>query len=231
MAVAKANTFDGGTAGVSVSAANSGGLSGDAFTSVNAAITYLGTDSYPAAGLSAVNATASLAAATWSALTLTGASLFTRQHIRIAANPASASPILFGFTSASTQVAKVDLSNTGKLVLSYSPSQTQVGITATTVPLETWVRVETEMTTGASPSFKLWLYLDPQATVEDELVSTSAALGASAIAELGFYTPGGITYRMDGVALAESKIGRIVLPQPPFATPIAATAIHRASRW
>lgn len=231
MAVSQFNDFNGGTDGALITAANSGGVSGTAFSTDSAAATYSAADGYPPGGLSAVNATAGLTSVKWTGLSLTGSSLFTRQHVRIASYPASDDHILFGFAAGSTQVAVLQINSTGKLVLRYGGSQIQAGISSTSIPLNTWVRIETEMTTTASAKFRVWLYTDPQALVETELVDTSPALGTSKIVEAWFYMPGGITYRLDSIGVAESAIGRALIPGVPRAATVAPTAVHRASRW
>lgn len=225
------NDFNGGSDGTLITTANSGGVSGTAFDAAGTA-TYLASDGYPPGGLCAVNATTNIDTLTWSGFALTGNSLFTRQHIRIASYPASEAPILFGFAASSTQVARLNLSPTGKLVLRYSPAQTQAGISTTSVPLDTWVRIETEMTTNdVSSHFRVWLYTDPQALVETELVDTAPNLSTSKIVQQNFYMPDSITYRLDSIGIAETAIGRVTIPSVARASMVAPTAIHRASRW
>ena len=232
MAVALANTFDGGTDNTQITTGNSGGASGDAFNSASSDLRYRASDAY-ASPMCAVNPTANLALVTWSSLSLTGNSLFVRMHMRIASYPGSDQHCFFAFGPSSAQIAGMKLSSTGKLLIHFSGSQTQVGITTTSVPTEQWIRVELEVLVGTvgNARLRLWLYLDPQADTHTEMLDTSPNLGTTKPVDANFYLVPSITYRLDGIALAESKLGKMILPQVPFPTRIAPTAVHRASRW
>lgn len=147
------NNFNGGSNGTTISTANSGGTSGDAFQTVTSAPAYTTTN---ATGTHAplVAQLVNVDELYWTGLTFTGRTLWARAYIYLTAYPtAPAGSILTIGTSGSTGGGRLRINNTGTLFVANPSFSTLTGMTTSApVPLNQWVRVELMVTVGTTTS-------------------------------------------------------------------------------
>lgn len=170
------NGAEGGSHGVTVSAANSGGASGDAFNSTvgTPAITFdnthaLGTLAYRVAP------TTSAQQVVWSSASLgTQSELWARVYIWSGGAPSAANGLL-RFTVGGSQTARLSYESTGVMVFRDAGNAAEI---TGTVAITTgqWVRVEVHaIFTPATGTTEIRLYNNADSTTASETLSSGTA--------------------------------------------------------
>lgn len=170
------NTAEGGSDGTTVTTANSGGSSGDAFDSV--VINGVGTLAYRSAhaahgGLSyGVNPDISqLCYVQWSTTIGTQTDFYGRCYLYLTANPSSNTINLLRFLNGTALAAAVRVSAAGKLQ-AIDAAGTQQGGTTAVVSLNTWIRIGWHVVTNATTgSIEVKLYNTPDSLTPTETLT------------------------------------------------------------
>jgi hypothetical protein len=213
MTFVRSNTAEGGTSGATVTTANSGGASGDAFSAVSIgsgstlictnALAFSGTKSYQFA-----ETTSHAVTANW---TITGVAgpLYARSYIYF---QSTAGPGYAYFVSGGTGSMTVVVSSAGKVQVLCSGVTT---LTSTTVlSANTWYRIEAQFTFGTGTSQAVMRLYDASGTLLETLTTaaTGTVTGATTLA-FGSSGTTTVTYNMDNLAASDQGwIGPYVAP-------------------
>lgn len=182
--MARSNSFEGGTNGVTVTAGNSGGASGDALDAVDA-----GTGTVQFSTAQAAHGTTSMVVATsTSSVAYAGYTLASvgsdimRGLFRLTSLP-SVVQILARYMSGASQGLRVNVKAAGTLEVR-DASNSVVGTTTAMVSTGQWWRLEMQTTLGAGTgACALRLYNSPDGTtVTDSLTLSNLTLTANATA-------------------------------------------------
>ncbi|MFI6182550.1 hypothetical protein ACIA8R_43975 [Nonomuraea sp. NPDC051191] len=222
------NSFDGGVAGQTVTVANSGGDSGDAFYAADA-LTYA---SAPARGrLSASSSFLYYTLKWYCAGTFTGP-WYLRSYIYTFGLPSS--PVRIHSIDGASQLNQyVNVRSDGALELfskaTETPTYTSLGATSAGIATDQWVRVETMWDLNGPVETRLFNNPDsltPTASVSGTLIGLTAAFSTA-----NFITPSG--WWVDDVGVSDQGwIGPTVTPSSVSGSRlISPAASHRASRW
>jgi fibronectin type 3 domain-containing protein len=206
-----ANSFEGGTNGTAVTAANSGGASGNALNAVSCSA---GTVTYSTASAAhgSVSALASpgtgLCYVQWSKSITPTNEAYGRAYLNLSANPAGAFVLLKATDASFGRDIQVNLSKTGKLSILDAAGTTQATFT-NSVPLNSWVRLEWHVIAAASGTVELRMYAGDSATpIESHLVTgvnTGTTIGAYQLGALSSVSGGlGATIGIDDLAYGTS---------------------------
>ncbi len=143
----RTNSFSGGSNGVTISTANSGGDSGDAFSSIGGSPSYITSN---ATGLRAPMVASMPASSrlTWDSLTLADRTLYVRTHVYCTGNPASTTTII---DIDVTSKAGVRINTAGRALL-VSRTGSTLATSTSALPTNQWVRVELQVTFGTTSS-------------------------------------------------------------------------------
>src|SRR6266704_1706023 len=193
------NSLEGITpSGTTVTAANSGGVSGQAFSaseiSIGAGATVASDSTRAAHGaLSlklATGGTSGVFCVGWDSFTVTGSTLWFRFYAYHTANPAAIYR-LASAANASSLCAAVYLNTSGTLRVDNASGGTILTLT-NAIPLNAWYRVEGFFTFSATAGqAELKLFTSPDATSPLETQTTTAAQNTSTLATKFFFGDGG----------------------------------------
>lgn len=174
------NTFEGGSNGVTITTGNSGGVSGNAFDTLNigSGATFAFDNAKAAHGsLSckvATGASAAVSLAEWSASMGSQAQVWFRLYLYFTGNPAASLAVWRGYQGISTLCAGLDVASNGTLFMQNAAFGT-IFSTTTAIPLNQWFRVEGFAIGSASVGqAELKLYSNADSTTATES-HTSAA--------------------------------------------------------
>lgn len=219
-----ANTFDGGTDGVTITTGNSGGLSGDALGYVAGSPVFSNTQAHSGT-LSARFPASSFAALGYE---LAATELWLRVYVWLPNHAAEALIRLWDAVDASGgYLGGIDTKVNGNLDLRCGGATVNM---AGAVALNQWVRIEARFstTTGA----EAWLYNDADGSTPTATASTASNMFATSNTQelIRFSGTTAFSYFDDLKVSNEGPIGPAV---DPMARPMltAMTAVHRASRW
>lgn len=194
-----ANSFDGGSAGSAVTAANSGGASGTAFDVAAGTSTAWGT--YDTAqsmrgGMSAVwNYTGAANIATFSYTGLNVATLYGRLYLRLGSIPNFTHRLLLWTDTAAAASARMRVETSGKIQFADSSNgQIAATLSTTALTLNTWYRIEWTVTTGLTTgSCQWWLYTGHSVIPIETLSATNQAFTANNFDKIDFGSQSGPT--------------------------------------
>ncbi|GAA0954192.1 hypothetical protein [Nonomuraea longicatena] len=211
---AVANNFDAGQHGAPITAENSGGLNGMAFTLTTGEPRYTGDRPRRPGGLALDCATADgQAEVRWTGPPgLTGTTIFARFYWRAVDNTGRRQTV-FDMTSESAWVVDLwnDLPNSLRLDFAGT-----VGPSLTGIPADRWVRIEVGLTVTAGVGHvEAWAYHDPDSATADQHVVSSFTAVAEIPHRFRFYVvrdAGGHTL-VDDIAVADTKLGPVGLPR------------------
>ncbi len=184
------NSFEGGTNGTTISAANSGGSSGTAFDTVTiGAGATLAFDSTRAAhgGLSAKVATGGSAQSMvqWTTAVGTQTEVWGRVYVYFTAVPSPAVKLLRFFNGAS-QAGAINVNISGFLVL-LDATNTQVAVGSVAVTTGAWARIEFHVLANATTgAIEAKLFNTADGTTVSELVSATNKNTNSALTDYRF---------------------------------------------
>ncbi|MGR6922545.1 hypothetical protein ACU635_50540 [[Actinomadura] parvosata] len=212
--VAKTNSFDGGTNGVTISTGNSGGSNGSAFNVITGSPQYTNAQVFGGSGLAAFNPTSGADChMDWTGVTQVGDTFCLRLYMR-----------LVSATSAIQRVAVVQgpggvvsavWMTSGRILRVYLGFS--ISITAqlaTPVPIGQWCRVELRwrIDSGGSGTAEIWRYDDPNSAVASDyaLSSTQAwPSGKPGMVEWHLQRDAGGWWYLDNVAVSDQRIGPV----------------------
>jgi hypothetical protein len=212
--VAVSNSFEGGTNTTTISAANSGGASGNAFdlVSIGAATPFTFDNTQAAHGsLSAKIAptASSTTVAEWNTSVGTQTEFWGRAYVYLTGNPAS-TWLFHRVQNAGTNVARIALT-TGRLIrLDGGSANTALFTAATALPLNAWCRIEWHILVSATVGqLDVRIFrtaLDGTTADESSALAATQNLGAQATqyqfgGVQGSATPSG-TFWFDDVAIS-----------------------------
>jgi hypothetical protein len=175
-----ANTFEGGTDGVTISAANSGGASGDAFTSVFGTSLFQNSPAIGGMAMEVVDAAGSTGVR-WTGFGLGSVSVYFRGYYYLTAFPTTNALIpMFVQTAAAASCAQLQLTTAGKLRNLNAAAGPLGTAGAVSVALNQWIRIEWRVLASTTVGEAEWrLFNTADSTTADETQNnTGAVLGA-----------------------------------------------------
>ncbi|MGS2645823.1 hypothetical protein [Streptosporangium sp. G12] len=219
-----ANNFNGGTNSTTITTGNSGGLSGAALGHVNGAPVFSNAQAHSGT-LSARFPASSFTAIGYE---LSSSAFYLRVYAWLPNHAAESLVRLWDAVDASgTYRGGLNTKVNGNLDLVCGGATVNM---AGAIALNQWIRIEARFstTTGA----EAWLYNDADSDTPTATASTATNLAGAVATQEVIRLSGttAISYFDDFAVSDEGPIGPAVDP-PPRSTLIAATAIHRASRW
>ncbi len=146
----KKNSFNGGTASSTITTGNSGGTSGDAFTTVGGAPVYTTSQATGDRGPLVARLVPSSDFLEWGSLTLSGRTLYLRAYLYLTATPSLGDYIISAGSASADVVLWIDSS--GRLSVRNGGMFTDFAKQTGAVPLNTWCRVEVKFTIGTTSS-------------------------------------------------------------------------------
>lgn len=167
-----ANSFEGGTTGTTITTANSGSTSGDAFnsTSIGTSATLTFDNGHAAHGsLAALPATSS-SDTVYSAWTVSGSTIYLRMYCYITGAPAANTNIL-RLVNGGTILFTARINSTGKLAFLWS-SGTLGGTSTNSVNTAAWFRIEASLDLVAG-NISVYLFNSMDSTTPTETLSVS----------------------------------------------------------
>ncbi|WP_204016072.1 phage tail family protein [Sphaerimonospora thailandensis] len=197
------NNFNGGSDGTKITAANSGGDSGDAFQTASST-------NYTSANATGMRAplvavfpddNGTLA---WTGLTLAARTLYVRIYCYLTELPSNAVVQIDAGSGSTVATIRFNSNGTVRLV-----NRSGVSLATTTSPVSTgqWVRIEAKIVVGTSASngsCELRLYLNPDSGIPTDAVPASGVdLGTTLPARVMFFNPGFSAFYMDDVAVSD----------------------------
>ncbi len=188
-----ANSFEGGTNGVAVTTANSGGTSGDAFNAVagavaGATLAYSATE-MAHGSLALQVATAATAGTQWVGYTTsfgTNSDFYLRFNLYLTALPAASATLWRGFSGAAT-LCSLNMNTSGQLRVQDSLGVVVSGSTSGALPTGQWVRVELHITMSTTVGqTELRVYHSVDSTVATFSAQSTATLNLGATSADGY---------------------------------------------
>lgn len=219
------NTFEGGTNTTTISAANSGGISGDAFDAVTisatAGVTFDNTHTLQGSALAAkvsTGGTAGNADLDWTtSLVTVGTTLYARLYLYATANPGTSHRIWVAAPSSGTHCIS-QMTTTGKLNILTSTGGA-IATSTNSIALNQWVRVEYSTVATPTGTVTAKLYNNADSTVATETLSGANSGGTNQIVKSVFGISGTAVANvgpiwMDGLATGNNGdfFGPIRLP-------------------
>jgi hypothetical protein len=219
VAVTDLNSFEGGSSGTTITAGNSGGASGTAFTSVTGTCTFDNAQVMHG-GLAAKFVTsASTAFVQWNSIGNV-TTLWFRLYCYLTANPAASVRVCSFQTSAATRCGTLSISTAGKLLFVDSAGTTQLTST-NSVNLNGWTRVEGFITGSATVGQEEFrLFLTPDSGIATETLTSAASLNTSGTldqAVFGQNASASVTYWLDDIGVTDQGyLGPAAVPVQVF---------------
>lgn len=170
----KVNTYEGGTDETTITAANSGGSSGDAFDTV---VTGTGvTNVFDTAQFmhgtfsarQATGATSAQAILTWAYTGVTR--IFGRAYVRF--SDVTTARSLIQIRASNAQRARIVLTAASKIALN-NAANTAVDTSATSLVVNTWYRLEYDIAVGTSAAGTVNIYVGDSTTLTESIGGTS----------------------------------------------------------
>lgn len=217
------NSFNGGTDGVTITTLNSGGTSGDAFGSTNGTPKF---ESDNATGfrspMTCLFTTSSSDILRWTGITLAARDIWVREYIYFTANPGSSGSVVnINNLGAGTTNMAVFVDTNGKVAVN-DTTNAQVGLTTTSITLNSWVRIEALCSTGTTTSngsFTLRLFNTTESFTPTETISASGLNFTTTLPDRVSWTfcSGATSYQADDFAATDNTwLGPASLSPPPF---------------
>lgn len=228
------NNFSGGTDGVTITTGNSGGTSGDAWSTVAGAPAY---EADNATGLRAPMSclwTSNSDRLRWGGLTFAARRFWIRQYLYFTANPATdEQPLNVNHEGSGITNCALFVTTAGKLALN-NTAGSQVGITTNSISLNQWIRYEIQIdigTTTSNSAFELRLYNSPDSFTVTETVSASGLNFETTLTDRISWVRSANTYQSDSHAVTDTG-----WPGPsPYGSPtnpkVSFSAVNRAGSW
>ncbi|MGR6915412.1 hypothetical protein ACU635_14300 [[Actinomadura] parvosata] len=223
------NSFNGGSAGVAVTVANSGGTSGDAFQVTNGSPTYVAA-SGPRAPLAAqLNDPDTVQ---WRNLALAGRELWLRGYVLFAQLPSAEDWFLELNSlngSTATEAGRLTIGPTGTIAFRRTFSEPILCSVPNAIAAGQWMRLELRVlvgTTSSNGAVNLWVYPVPEAATTTLQASVTAVnTGTAVINEAAFVYVPGYTYTLDDFAVTDAgKLGPAYPSNPAIAVQQTSTA-------
>lgn len=220
----KANNFNGGTDGTTITTGNSGGVSGDALEEVTNSPVFSNTQAHSAT----LSARFPASSFTGLGFELSATTFWIRFYAWLPQNQNSALVRLWSLANATgSYLGGIGTKANGNLDLFCGGATVDV---AGAIALNQWIRIEAKFstTTGA----EVWLYNSPESGTPTANATTSANMGETCATQelIRSSATTAFSYFDDFAVSNDGLIGPAV--DPVVRNPvIAATAVQRASRW
>jgi fibronectin type 3 domain-containing protein len=176
------NGFEGGTNGASMTAASSGGASGNALNQVSCATgtaTYTKTSAAHGSMSALLTPTTKVCYAEWNSKSITPTPVaYGRAYVKLSADPAGQFALLKVSDAGFTRDVQVNLAKTGRLSILDATGATKLTF-ATAIPLNQWVRLEWYTASATSGTFELRMYSGDSTTPLESHVVTGMNTGDS----------------------------------------------------
>lgn len=208
---AASNTLEGGTAGTTVTSANSGGTSGDAFDVVTIGfgntVTYSSTAAHGSDGVNLTTSGGGLANVAWTATVGSLTTHYGRLYLYTSANP-PANVRIFTATGGGSLRGSIQLGSNGKL-RTFDANNSLVATTTNTIPLSTWIRVEWKVVgaPGTGGSFAMKYYSSKDNTTPTETLSNTGLNTGGSVDTYKFGTTTSVSntnLTMDDLAISQT---------------------------
>ncbi|TYB71234.1 hypothetical protein FXF51_02005 [Nonomuraea sp. PA05] len=220
------NSFNGGTAGTSVTVANSGGTSGDAFQVTNGSPTYVAATGTRAPLAASLNDPDTVQ---WRNIVTAGRELWIRTYVMFASLP-SAEDWWFELNqqATSTAVARLTVGPTGTIAIRRDINNPILCSIPAAVTAGQWARIEARVlvgTTTTNGQVNLWVYQTPEAaTTTLQASATGVNVGTTLIDEAAVVYLPGYTLTADDFAVSDQgKLGAAFPSNPAIVVQAAAT--------
>lgn len=185
------NTFEGGTDGVAITVGNSGGDSGDAFSSIAGTLCLFEADAafHGTMGMRIVDATGSNRCQ-WESLGTITTDVWIRTYLRISTTPVTDNAVFFkGLTQAGTAHMALRINTTTRFMQAENAAGSAIAasIGDVAVPTNDWIRVEARILASATVGqieWKWWDDPDSAGDPTDTASATGQVLGANTGAAL-----------------------------------------------
>ncbi|MFC6581868.1 hypothetical protein [Planomonospora parontospora] len=207
------NNFNGGSRGAVITVANSGGSSGDAFTSIVGSPRYTDTHFTSIGGqLSAVNLTVDADThLDWSDVAQPGNVFCVRLYMKLVTNVANPQR-LFVLLGPTGIVAGVWIFQDGFIAAYSGLADNYLTELTASVPVGTWVRVELRYTIAANGNgtVEMWLYRTADSSSHDSYVISPSTVwpgGKPETAEFHLRRDSGGYWLLDNLAVSDTKLG------------------------
>lgn len=231
----RSNTFSGGTDGVTLTAGNTGGVSGDPFDTFAGTPQFESDNATGARGPMTVKFADSAARIRWDGFSLAGRDIWVREYFYLTANPSSSDIVTFIAQTTGTNNMTIFVDNNGKIAVN-DTTGAQVGLSSTSVNLNAWFRLEVFCHTGTTTSngeFEVRLYNSPDSFTITETVSGTGNNFSTTVPNRVSW-PGGTgigVYQGDDFAITDTGwIG-----PSPYGSPtnprVSFSAVQRAGSW
>lgn len=225
------NSAEGGSNGTTVTAANSGGASGDAFNSVvgTPTITFDNTQALGALSYKVVASTTAQQVV-WSFTAVP--QLYGRLYLYSSGAPSSATGLL-RFTVGGSQTARIRYNADGTLTLADNGNAAEVS-TVAALPTNAWMRIEYQITfTPGTGTCDLRTYNDPNSTTPTENLSSASlnALTNCDTVQIGSFNSATWTGWLDGLNVNTVDFPGPITRRPSGLLVAPSPAVRRAASW
>ncbi|SPL94070.1 unnamed protein product [[Actinomadura] parvosata subsp. kistnae] len=212
--VAKTNSFNGGTAGVTISTGNSGGTSGSAFNVITGSPQYTTTQAFGGSGLAAFNPSSGVDChMDWTGVTQVGDTFCLRLYMYLVSATTNIQRV--AVVQGPGGVVSAVWMTSGRILRVYLGFSISIAAALTTpVPTGQWVRVELryKIDPSGNGTAEVWRYDDPNSAIaSDYAISSTQAWpsGKPGMAEFHLQRDAGGYWFLDNVAVADSRIGPV----------------------
>lgn len=174
----RSNNFNTGSNGGAVTAGNSGGANGDAFSFVNGSVTYTNSQAGGSRGDLVCSIPASSSANIgWDSFSITGRTFYWRLYMYLATSPNATRDFAYAIASGGfPTVATLSFTSADRVQLVNNATDQQL-VTASAIALNQWIRIEAMVTVGTTTSngtCEIRLYNTADSSTATDTVSGSS---------------------------------------------------------
>lgn len=212
MALPLSNTFEGGSNGTAISAANSGGTSGDAWNTITGTAPVFSTDHAKDGTLSGkwvIPSGTKTSSLRWTGFGSLTTDVWGRAYLWISAAPTTDFRLIAARNNSGSGSAFIGITTAGVLRI-LNAAQTTVATGTVTIATGQWVRVEWRVRSATTNGqVEVWLFNNPDSTTADDHFSTTTAVLAANTDQMehGVCTNAGqaaYTFYLDGIAASST---------------------------
>lgn len=213
MALPLSNTFEGGSAGTTLTTANTGGASGDAFQSIVLTPTFSASPARGTLSMQIAQVVYSESFVRWDGAGSLTTNVYARAYLWIPANPTVNQRVIHFITSGAAISAAIRISTTGVVIGLNAVGGAITGLTGSTVVAKNqWIRLEARCKSSTTVGELEWRLFntDPDATSPTETLTSGSTevLGADTdrlyVGTIGSSGTANQTWNFDDLAFASA---------------------------